>query len=481
MCDVVLAKRSLSQTLEPLPEGFPQDPTKAPLSITCSKSLSCQSNTIVLFEDHEVPEYIKPDLSTLFCDAMSAQSPTIHVLDKSDYSKHRLVELPDEFRPSLKPSSLRFRPKILGLTTNNLTYARLGHLMGWYDIYPLPSNTPAPYNDSDVYGRISAWGYAEVIESTVPEIGSGQALYGYFPISTGLEDIRVEFAESRGQRIDGQLIVLDEHRQHLWKLYNRITLCAPLSDLEQTPGTNTLGWDSLMQGLFATAYNMSTYVFAWDHANLTHPSGHGAWTTADADLTDTTVIVLNASGKTAMGFAWALRHARPAQHQPRTLIGVSSEASLATVANSGFYDTALLNSAAETTAAALAEAAVRRVLLVNFGAREGAMHAWQTALEAAETPLTTVSVGGDVAVQGQGAFEMPVNQVNASLLREKGIEIGGAAYFEAFEASWREFIEGGGIVGMRLEWDEGMEGWEKGWEAFCRDEVRSDRGLVFRL
>jgi hypothetical protein len=435
----------------------------------------------VLFEDPEILEYIKLDLSTLSYDVMPAQSPTIHVLDKSDYSKHRLVELPDEIRPSLKPSSLRFRPKILGLTTNNLTYARLGHLMGWYDIYPLPLNTPAPYNDSEVYGRISAWGYAEVIESTVSEIKPGQALYGYFPISTGLEDIRVEFAESRGQRIDTQLVVLDKHRQHLWKVYNRIKLCAPLSDLEQTPGTNTLGWDPLMQALFATSYNMNTYVFAWDQANLTHPSGQGPWTPADADLTDAAVIVLNASGKTGMAFAWALRHARPAQHQPRTLIGVGSESSLATVVNSGFYDMALLNSAAETTAAALAESAVRRVVLINFGAREGAMLAWQTALEATPTPLTTVSVGGDVAVQGQGAFSMPVNMVNASALRETGIEIGGAGYFEAFEVSWSKFIEGGGIVGMRLEWGEGMEGWEKGWEAFCRDEVRSDRGLVFRL
>jgi hypothetical protein len=414
-------------------------------------------------------------------DAMSAQSPTIHVLDKSDYSKHRLVNLPEETPASLQPSSLRFRPRILGQTTNNLTYARLGHLMGWYDIYPLPSNTPAPYNNSEVYGRISAWGYAEIIESTVPEIKPGQTLYGYFPISTGLEDIRVEFAESQGQRIDDQLIVLDEHRQHLWKIYNRLTLCAPLSDIEQSPGTNTLGYDSLMQILFSTSYNMNAYIFAWHEANRTHPSGEGAWTAADADLTDAAVIILNASGKTGMSFAWVLRNARPAQHQPRTIIGVGSENSIATITSSGFYNDTKLNSAAETTAASLKETAIRRVVLLNFGAREGAMQAWQAALESTSTPLTTITVGGDVAVQGQGAFSMPVNMVNASLLREKGIELGGAEYFKTFEASWREFVEGGGIAGMRLEWGEGVEGWEKGWEAFSRDEVRPDQGLVFRL
>ena len=419
--------------------------------------------------------------SMLPYDAMSAKSPTIHVLDKSDYSKHYLVNLPDETCSPLQPSSLRFRSRILGQTTNNLTYARMGQFMGWYDIYPLSSNTPAPYNNSEVYGRISAWGYAEILESTVSEIKPGQTIFGYFPISTGVEDIRVEYAEAQGQRINEQLIVLDEHRQHLWKIYNRLTLCAPLSEIEQNPGIHALGYDSLMQSLFGTSYNMSTYVFAWDEANRTHPSGKGTWTAADADLTDAAVVVLNASGKTGMSFAWALRNARPAQHQPRTVIGVGSENSIATITSSGFYNGSVLNSATEATAASFKKAAVRRVVLINFGAREGAMQAWQAALEATSTPLTPVTVGGDVAVQGQTAFSRPVNIVNASLLRERGIELGGAEYFKVFETSFRENIERGGIVGMRLEWGEGLEGWEKGWEAFCRDEVRPDQGLVFRL
>jgi hypothetical protein len=189
--------------------------------------------------------------------------PTIHILDKANYSKHRVITLPNEPLLPLAPSSLRFQSRILGLTTNNLTYSRLGHLMGWYDIYPLPPHTPSPYNDETVYGRIAVWGYAEILESTFEGIEVGQSMYGFLPISeNSREDVRVECAttpvEGGKTRIRNQIVVLDQHRQHLWKIYNRYQICPPLAQLVQSKGDDSLGWDSLMQGLFATGYNLSS-------------------------------------------------------------------------------------------------------------------------------------------------------------------------------------------------------------------------------
>jgi hypothetical protein len=75
-----------------------------------------------------------------------------------------------------------------------------------------------------------------------------------------------------------------------------------------------------------------------------------------------------------------------------------------------------------------------------------------------------------------------LNIVNASLIREKGIEVGGEKYFEAFYGAWEEFkrraIESGG---MELQWGKGVQSWEEGWEALVRDEVRASTGLVYRL
>ncbi|KAF2033283.1 hypothetical protein EK21DRAFT_86395 [Setomelanomma holmii] len=416
---------------------------------------------------------------------MTAPPSTIHVLDKANYSKHRLVDIPETQLPPLGPSSLRLQSKILGLTTNNLTYARLGHLMGWYDIFPLPPNTPEPYNDSQIYGRVAAWGYAEVVESTVPDIATGLTVYGYHPISTGIETVRIEFAEHDGKRIANQIIVLDEHRQHLWKIYNRLQICAPLDELGRTKGIDSLGWDSLMQGLFGTSYNLSTYAFAWNDQNRLHPGGKGEWTAQDADLRNATVVMLNASGKTGLSFAYCLRQNRPKEHQPLTIIGVGSPASVSVIQQSGLYDKVVLNSEHEATKAYIESTSGTRIVLLDFGAREGAAETWRNVLSTSHIPFQLVTIGGEVKVQDPEAARkrlaslQTLNIVHASLLREKGIEIGGEKYFDEFYKAFDEFK--GKVRGMRLVWGEGLEGWRDGWEAFCRDEIRANTGLVYRV
>ncbi|KAH7378764.1 hypothetical protein BKA66DRAFT_466576 [Pyrenochaeta sp. MPI-SDFR-AT-0127] len=416
---------------------------------------------------------------------MMAQAPIIHILDKANYSKHRLVTLLDESRPALAASSLRIQPKILGLTTNNLTYARHGHLMGWYDIYPLPANTPAPYNDSETYGRIAAWGYAEIVESTVPGISPGNTVYGFLPISTGMEDVRIKFAEHDGQKISDEIIVLDEHRQHLWKIYNRYHVCDSLSELERQEGLESLGWDSLMQGLFRTSYNLNIFGFAWEDGNRIHPDGQSEWSAADADLRDATIVILNASGKTGMSFAYTLRHNRPKEHQPREIIGVGSPASISIIASSGFFDKAVQNSDDEITASEIQHSGTRRVVLLDFGARPGANEAWKPALSSLSIPFTPIVVGGEVEIQNPEKARARLANlasmilVNASLLREKGIEVGGVKSFKDFHAAFDEFKTK--VVGVQLQWAEGLEEWAKGWEALVRDEVRADTGLVYHV
>jgi hypothetical protein len=419
---------------------------------------------------------------------MSNPQARIHVLNKSNYSHHRLVALPEEPNPSpLPPSSLRLRPRILGLTTNNLTYARLGHVMGWYDIYPLPPNTPAPYNDENTYGRIAAWGYADILESTVPSITPGHTVYGFLPISTGTETVTVEYASHNGKDIETQIIVLDAHRQHLWKIYNRLQICLPLPDLQQRPeGLDSLGWDALMQGLFATGYNLSTYGFAWDAEKRIHPSGHGDWTAKDADLKEASVVLLNASGKTARAFAYALRQNRPVAHQPRSIIGVGSDKSVDMIAQSGLYDRVVSNTEVEETKKYIENEGAQRVILLEFGSRPGVAETWiQTLSKSDSLSFTLITVGGEVKIQDPEQEKKmwenmaALNIVNASLLREKGIEVAGEEFFRAFYEAWEGFKRS--ISGMRVEWGEGLEKWEEGWEAFCRDEVRADRGLVYKI
>ncbi|KAH7393903.1 hypothetical protein DE146DRAFT_111175 [Phaeosphaeria sp. MPI-PUGE-AT-0046c] len=416
-------------------------------------------------------------------------SSSIHVLDRNDYSKHHVVSLPPKNEPesSLPPSSISIRPLILGLTTNNLTYARFGAFMGWYDIYPLPSSVPPPFTDTSTFGRVPAWGYAEIVASNVPGIDAGMSVYGFLPIGTTTETFSVEFATHAGAKMSTQLVVTSAHRQHVWKVYNRYHLCAPLAQLvaERDGGIDNLGWDALMQGLFATGYNMNRHAFAWEEDWRIHPSGEGEWTAEDADLEGSVVVVLNASGKTARGFSHCLRQDRPNEYQPKAIVGVGSEASVGVLRESGLYNKVVTNEDAEETRKWIEEQGAKRVVLFEFGARPGAEDAWKTALTASGVPLKCITVGGEVKVLDREmlgkrlASRGKVTAVNASVLREKGIELHGEKYFEDFYTAWEEFKRTS--KGMKIEWAEGVEAWRDGWEAFCNDEVRADRGLVYRF
>ncbi|OCK81499.1 hypothetical protein K432DRAFT_381296 [Lepidopterella palustris CBS 459.81] len=70
--------------------------------------------------------------------------PTIQVLEKASYTNQRIVPLPTAppLHP-LAPFSIRFKPTLLFLSTNNFTYARVGNLLAWWDVHPLSPSIPA--------------------------------------------------------------------------------------------------------------------------------------------------------------------------------------------------------------------------------------------------------------------------------------------------------------------------------------------------
>ena len=215
--------------------------------------------------------------------------------------------------------------------------------------------------------------------------------------------------------------------------------------------------------------------------------GEGAWSAEDASLTDALVVVLNGSGKTGMSFAYALRHARPRAHQPRGVVGVCSSKSQTLLEKCGFYDEVLLNDDAEKVKELVEKKRPSKVALLDFGARAGVLEAYTSALSSAGVPLARFFIGGDNSpakpediMKARGQMGEGV-QVNANVLREKGIEVGGERYFVDFDKAWEGFKAQGAVKGTQLAWGEGMEGWEKGWEALCKDEVRSDEGRVYRL
>lgn len=91
-----------------------------------------------------------------------SQPYSVHILEKGDYTKQHVVDY-DQGLPELAPSSVRVATSTIALTTNNLTYARIGHvpMFNWWNASPLPFKE-GEYSNSEKYGRVNAWGIGTV-------------------------------------------------------------------------------------------------------------------------------------------------------------------------------------------------------------------------------------------------------------------------------------------------------------------------------
>ena len=429
-----------------------------------------------------------------------SSQPVIQVLSKENYTEQHLVSLPDtqlKLDP-LPASRVRVKSRLLALTTNNLSYARMGHLFGWWDVHPLPAATPAPFNDASKYGRVSAWGFGEVLESDLVEnVPSGTLLYGYLPIGTLPVDLRLD----PSPLVKGHFVETSPHRSHLWNLYNRYIILprsAKVDTAEQA--FSSLAWDALLLVFFECGYNINRFVFPWDGAGVSavHPLGvpEMSWPDSSSRLTKSVVIIFAASGKTALAFAQQLSR-RPDKDLMR-VIGVTSPSSRKFVGETGFYPDVVLyedlQNASDMVKSAVAADKCEKVVLCDFGARGNAAKEWLNSFRASpfcagkdvvwlgvaggSTPLShedIVKVGGENQALGR-------IQVNASGMRDAAMsQMGERRYFEEMLAAWDDLKAHGGVPGLRFKVGKGMEEVDRAWTRICDGEMKPDEGLLFEL
>jgi hypothetical protein len=409
----------------------------------------------------------------------------IQVLEKNDYTKQHLVSLPSAL-PPLAPSSVRVKTSLISLTTNNLTYARLGEMLGWWGVHPLPSNIPSEFSDSTKYGRISAWGYAEIIESTFEGAPTGSFVFGYLAIGTLPVDLSLKSVPAPNQAVE-----TSPHRQHLFPIYNRYIISAAPS----ASTSDSRAWDALMQPLFETSYNLNAAVLPPLFRDPVHPLGDPSslgyqaapWTKPDSDISSAVVLILAASGKTALSFAHQLRHARPPPHQPRKIIALTSHSSKTFVEGTNFYDQVLLYSSSPTEAGITPS---DKVLLCDFGGRGTATGTWLSALKPQCASLVWLGIGGEsrlmdgaeLAARGAQAAAGGMQQVNASGLRDAEMEsMGEAEYFEDFLKTWEGFKRDGGVPGLKFKFARGMDAVVSVWGKICEGAFRPDEGDLIEL
>ncbi|RDW76866.1 DUF2855 family protein [Aspergillus mulundensis] len=442
---------------------------------------------------------------------------SVHVVSKLDNRRHATVQVPPPTNP-LRPSSVRVRTSLLGLTSNNLTYAMGGSVLGWWDAYPLPDAWPAPY-ENQTWGIVPAWGFAVVLETTVPDITPGTTLFGLWPTSSCPVDLELTTADPQ---LPGHWQEVSPHRQTLASFYNRYTIVDTKDrDLD------TLAWDAVVYPTWGAGYILSEYIFPPDSAHPgIHPLGAagGDWTAEDADLSKAAFISLAASTKTARGAAFNILR-RPAGSGPAAFLQITSSPTplaKAAEASSPNFPVKVLPYTEIAQAAPWLErleAKPERIVIADFGGRDGTLDVLletiqSTGLQSAK--VTIIAVGNQQKVRlspheylrvhvaltstihgqvytipeimaAQASHASMKVQMNTSGVQGAALRLGDPkTYFDELRNRWGQWVERRDIVApdLRLVWGEGVvggHGIEGGWDALCRGEVEPDQALVYRM
>lgn len=216
------------------------------------------------------------------------------VTDQQSLGSSKLIE---EQVSSLADGQALMRIDRLAVTTNNITYAAFGHTphLRYWDYYPVAEQG---------WGQMPAWGFAEVVESTVDGLEPGERFYGFWPIATHVvvEPVRVT---QRGF-YDGS-----EHRLDLVSAYNqyqRVTTDAAYRQENEN-------YQMLLRPLFITSFMLADY--------LEDNGFFGA----------KRVVISSASSKTAYGTVFCLQ-----QRQDLEVVALTSSSNAAFVESLGCYD-----------------------------------------------------------------------------------------------------------------------------------------------
>jgi hypothetical protein len=198
--------------------------------------------------------------------------------NKAALHESKIEQQPEQ---PLAPGEALLKIDRVAITTNNVTYAVFGDAMQYWNFFP---------TGREGFGHMPVWGFADVVESSVPGVEPGERFYGYFPIASHLRVQPVRVAK-RGF-FDGA-----QHRVSLTSAYNLYTRCATDEYYDKA----NEGYQMIMRPLIITSF------FGADF--LQDNNFFGAQQ----------LLVSSASSKTAYGTAFCLQGAENIE-----LVGLTS-------------------------------------------------------------------------------------------------------------------------------------------------------------
>ncbi|PWF46034.1 DUF2855 family protein [Massilia glaciei] len=191
-------------------------------------------------------------------------------IDRQNFANGRVVEDGLAEAP-LAPGAARVRIERFGYSSNNLTYAVTGEMLGYWGFFP-----PAEA-DAQGWGMTPTWGFGTVEASDCAEIAVGERLFGFFAPATHVD--LLPQGVKRHALFDGSA-----HRAHLPPAYNRYSRVAA------EPGYDAAQDEArmLLTPLYITGFAIAAWLGEQGHFGARR------------------VLLLSASSKTSIGLAYAL-------------------------------------------------------------------------------------------------------------------------------------------------------------------------------
>lgn len=205
------------------------------------------------------------------------------------------TQIHDGRLPALGDGEVRLRIESFSVTANNITYAVIGDMFGYWNFFPAEGD----------WGVVPMWGHAVVEESRHSEIAVGERVYGYLPMGTHLDVLPGKVSQSG-------FTDMAAHRQPMSPIYNQYSRLA--ADPEHDPAKEA---ERMLFGpLFKTGFLIE--------AMFRREGWFGA----------RNLIMTSASSKTAMGLASVAKDLSPDIKR----IGMTSSGNVDFVKATGLYD-----------------------------------------------------------------------------------------------------------------------------------------------
>lgn len=329
-------------------------------------------------------------------------------VDRTDWSRTRFVEAP---APDLVPGQVLLRVDRFALTSNNISYALSGDLLGYWKFFPC----------EDGWGRIPVMGFADVIRSTHPGVAEGTRCFGFYPMARHL--VIQPGAVSAAQIVDAA-----PHRAGLAPVYAQYLPTTGDALYAEKREDAIL----LMRGLFMTSFLAEDF--------LSDQSYRGA----------RAVLISSASSKTSIALAFQVK-----QSQRARAIGLTSARNAAFVRGLGFYDQVVLYEEIES----LAKEPAVFVDMAGDGAVTAAIHR-----HFADALLYDCTIGATHWSAERGSAELPGPKPEfffaPGQIVKRSKEWGAQVLAERLGAAWSKFCDASDSW-LRIERSSGREALER--------------------